>query len=131
MTAHDPNLLAEAREHRGRMNYLAGHAAEAQVAADYARRGYPMAAQCWRGAGGEVDLVLHDGDGLVFVEVKKARDFARALERITMRQMRRVAAAAQDFMARQGYSMLTPMRFDVAAVNGHGEISLIENVMFD
>lgn len=131
MTAHDPNLLAEARAHRGRMNNLAGHAAETQVAADYERRGYPLARQCWRGGGGEVDLVLHDGDGLVFVEVKKARDFARAVERVTRRQMHRVALAAQDFMMRNGFDSLTPMRFDVALVNGHGEISVIENAQFD
>ena len=38
------------RQHRGRQAYHAGLAAEAQVASDYERRGYPVAARRWRGA---------------------------------------------------------------------------------
>lgn len=65
--------------HRGAVAYQAGLAAEACIADDYERRGYPIAARRWRGQGGEIDLVARDGDGLVFIEVKKSRSFDRAV----------------------------------------------------
>lgn len=111
----------------GKTSYLAGLAAEDSVEADYARNGHDIAARRWRGSRGEIDIVAKDGDGFIFIEVKKARDFARAAERITRRQMHRIFGAASEFAARQPKGMLTPMRFDVALVNQHGERKIIEN----
>ncbi|MWD26806.1 hypothetical protein E0K89_004875 [Aquicoccus sp. SCR17] len=111
----------------GATSYHAGLAAEDCVARDYVSRGYPVAARRWRGAGGEVDLIARDGDGLIFIEVKKARDFARAAERLSQRQMRRIYDAAAEFLGTQPRGQLTPVRFDVALVDGYGRMSLIEN----
>ena len=69
------------RTTRGKMSWLAGMAAEDAVVADYARRGHSVAARRWRGSRGEIDIVARDGDGLIVVEVKQARDFARAAYR--------------------------------------------------
>ena len=52
---------------RGALGYHAGLAAEASVAAHYLRTGMSLAAERWRGAGGELDLVFRDGTGLIFV----------------------------------------------------------------
>lgn len=111
----------------GKTSYLAGLAAEDSVEADYARSGHDIAARRWRGRGGEIDIVARDGEGFIFIEVKKARDFARAAERITRRQMQRIFSAASEFAAGQPKGMLTPMRFDVALVNQAGERQIIEN----
>lgn len=111
----------------GQMAYLGGLSAEAGVAADYQRRGYVLDRQRWRGRSGEVDLILRDGDGLIFVEVKKSRSFARAAERVSPRQMARLCAAAEEFVANEPKGALTDMRFDVALQNAHGEIRIIEN----
>ncbi len=111
----------------GLTSYLAGLAAENSVEADYARKGHTIAARRWRGQSGEIDIIANDGEGLIFVEVKKARNFARAAERVTRRQMRRIMAAASEFVAGQPKGSLTPMRFDVALVNQHGERRIIEN----
>ena len=54
------------------MAYHAGLSAEDRIADDYERRGYSVAQRRWRGKGGEIDLIAQDGDGLVFIEVKKA-----------------------------------------------------------
>ena len=116
------------RQRNGRRNYLAGLAAEESVSRDYQTRGYRIAARRWRGSRGEIDLVAREGDGLVFVEVKKARDFAQAAQRLTRAQMRRIWGAASEFLAGEPNGQLTPVRFDVALVNNAGQMQVIENV---
>ena len=118
---------AVARRDRGRVGYLAGASAELRVAQDYERRGFPLDRRRWRGKAGEIDLIVRDGDGLVFVEVKKRRSFERAAERLTSRQMARLQTAAEEYLGTQPKGSLTDVRFDVALVNGHGEMRVIEN----
>jgi len=119
--------VVETRQHTGRLGYLAGDSAERRIAQDYERRGFPLARQRWRGSAGEIDLIVHDGDGLVFVEVKKSRSFARAAERLTRAQMRRIYASAEEYLGQMPNGSLTDVRFDVALVNERGETKVIEN----
>lgn len=115
----------------GQLFYLAGCSAEAQVAADYARRGYQLWHQRWRGQGGEIDLVFRASthSEIVFVEVKKSRSFAHAARRISEHQQRRICAAAEEFLGTLERGLLTPMRIDAAFVNGRGEIEVLENAI--
>jgi putative endonuclease len=113
----------------GSVSYHAGLSAEDQVARDYQRRGYPVAAHRWRGKGGEIDLVAHDGDGFVFVEVKKSRSHARAAERLSLRQIARLYDAASEFLAQCPRGLNTLARFDVALVDGQGRIEILENAL--
>ena len=115
------------REDRGRVAYHAGASAEDSIAADYERRGFQVSNRRWRGVGGEIDLVARGRDGLVFIEVKKARDFARAAARVSARQMERLCAAAEEFLGQEPGGLLTYMRFDVALVNASGEHRIVEN----
>ena len=111
---------------RGRTNYHAGLMAEAQIAQEYRRRGRPVIAERWRGSAGEIDLVAQDGEGLIFIEVKRARSFDCAVQRVSARQMRRVYGAASEFLGTQPKGQRTEVRFDVALVNGAGEIRIME-----
>ncbi|MCI2394272.1 YraN family protein [Aliiroseovarius sediminis] len=113
----------------GLVSYLSGQAAEDSVAADYARRGQPIEAQRWRGKYGEVDLIARDGDTVVFIEVKKSRDFLRAAERITKAQLQRIHATACEFLETEPKGQMTPCRFDVALVNAQGATQIIENAL--
>lgn len=115
------------RQSRGKTSHYAGEAAEMRIATDYERRGFPVARRRWRGQGGEIDLILRDGDGLVFVEVKQSRSFDRALAHLSQRQVARLYAAAEEYLGTQPQGSLTEIRFDVALVNGFGEIRVIEN----
>lgn len=112
----------------GRESYLAGLAAEDSVARDYERRGYGVVARRWRGSGGEIDLVLRDRDGFVFVEVKKARDFARAAGRLSAAQLGRICQTACEFLAGVPGGGLAAMRFDLAMVDGVGRMERLENI---
>ena len=102
---------------RGKMSYLGGMAAEDAVAAAYESRGHVLAAKRWRGSRGELDLVLRDGDGLIVVEVKQARDFARALSHLTQAQLARIYGTAAEFAAGEPGGQLTDLRLDVALVD--------------
>lgn len=114
---------------RGRMAYCAGEAAEQRIALDYERRGFTVARRRWRGAGGEIDLIVRDDRGLVFVEVKQSRSLSRAAQRLSARQMQRLASAAEEFAGTEPMGLLTDMRFDVALVDGTGRSEIIENAI--
>jgi len=120
---------ARVRAIAGARGHLAGQSAEDAVAAHYHRAGRDVVARRWRGRGGEVDLVARDGDELVFVEVKASRSFARAAERVTQRQIARLLAAAAEFLGDQPLGQATPVRFDVALVDGLGRIEVLENAL--
>jgi putative endonuclease len=99
----------------------AGGDAEDRAATYLASHGLQIVARNYRTRLGEIDLVARDGDILVFVEVRMRSDggFGGALESITPRKQRRIAAAAGLYLART--SRPPPCRFDVLAVDA-GEI---------
>ena len=111
----------------GITSYYAGLCAEDAVAQDYARRGRSVVQRRWRGKGGEIDLIFADGDGLIFVEVKKSRSHGRAAQSLSRRQMDRISMAASEFLGTQPRGQLTDVRFDLATVNDVGEIAILEN----
>lgn len=113
--------------HQGQMSYHAGLAAERLIARDYVRRGYRVAGHRWRGEAGEIDLITRDDDGVVFVEVKKSRDFATAAQRLSRAQMRRLYHSAEQFLGGEPQGQLTNARFDVALVDAAGRFEIIEN----
>lgn len=111
----------------GLTSYHAGLAAESAVETHYLRTGHVISDRRWRGAGGEIDLVARDGDVLIFVEVKKSRDFARAAEQLSQRQMTRIYNTASEYLAGEPNGQDTNVRFDVALMNEAGHIQVIEN----
>lgn len=118
------------REDAGRSNYLAGQAAEDAVSRHYEARGLTLVKARWRGKAGEVDLILRDGDELVFVEVKHSRSFHSAAARLLPKQVERLMRAAEEFAGGEPKGLLTEMRFDVALVNGQGEVHILENALW-
>lgn len=114
---------------RGRGGHLSGLAAEEQVARFYERRGAELLARRWRGEGGEIDLILREGDLIVFVEVKQRRARAGLHEAITERQWRRLGSAAEEYMLGPGRltGAIRGCRFDAALVGADGRIEIIEN----
>lgn len=120
-------MTAVARNSRGRMSYHAGISAEDIVARDYRNRGRSIACRRWRGMSGEVDLIARQDDKVIFVEVKKSSSFDRAAHMLGRRQMDRLCSAASEFLAGEPAGQLTDVRFDLALVNGRGEVRVIEN----
>ncbi len=117
----------DARHHRGKVAFHAGIAAENSVAQDYERRGLAVARRRWRGKSGEIDLIVQDGAALIFVEVKQSRNFARAAQSLSARQMQRIYLSAEEYLGQEPNGSLTDVRFDVALVDGSGATQIIEN----
>lgn len=115
----------------GSVGYHAGLAAEDIVAADYARRQHGLVARRWRGKSGEIDLIMRDGDTVVFIEVKKSRSSSRAAARLGRCQMDRICAAAGEFLSGEPRGQLTDVRFDLAMVDGQGQTAIIENAFME
>lgn len=111
----------------GITSYHAGLVAEDQVAQTYERRGNKVLERRWRKSGGEVDLIVQQDDCVVFVEVKRAASFGNAAERVSARQIQRLYAAAGEYLANMPQGLNTDTQFDVALVNGSGEIEILEN----
>ncbi|MDF3934380.1 YraN family protein [Pseudomonas citronellolis] len=80
--------------------------------------GLRLLAQNWRCRRGELDLVMLDGDTVVFVEVRCRRNpaFGGALESVDARKRQRLVAAAEHFLQQEARWSRHPCRFDVVAV---------------
>ena len=67
---------------------------------------------------GELDLIMRDGDTLVFVEVRQraAGSQVSAAASISPAKIRRLVRAAQVYLQR--FNRMPPCRFDVVAIDG-------------
>jgi putative endonuclease len=96
-----------------------GRWGEDRAATHYRRLGYEVLDRNWRCSHGEMDLILRDGDLIVFCEVKTRRTDAYgsgfwAVDHRKQARLRRIAAAWLHANRYQGISI----RFDVAAITG-------------
>jgi putative endonuclease len=89
--------------------------------------GFRLEARNVRLAGGEVDLVLREGETLVFVEVKARAARGTAAEAVSADKRRRLARAAALWAARKGLPR-GGLRFDVVTVEGRGPDCSIRHV---
>lgn len=97
----------------------AGQQAEDQALDVLQRRGLRLVARNWRCRGGELDLVMLDGDTVVFVEVRFRSHAAwgGALESVDARKRGRLSAAAQQFLQAHPRWREHSCRFDVVAMS--------------
>ncbi|MEP6634048.1 MAG: YraN family protein [Luteimonas sp.] len=78
--------------------------------------------------GGELDLVMRDGDTLVFVEVRYRRDprFGGGAASIDANKRRKLIHAAQSFLQAHRQFSTSPCRFDVIDASGDPDHPTIE-----
>jgi putative endonuclease len=93
-----------------------GLSAETRAAALLLVKGFRIVARRWRSPVGEIDLVVRRGRLLVFVEVKARGAFDDAAEAVTERQRRRIAAAAEAWLASHADDLDRDIRFDAVLV---------------
>ncbi len=89
-----------------------GAAAE-QAAAEYLeRQGLKLVARNFRCRGGEIDLIMRDGETLVFIEVRSRSraDYGGAAASITATKQARIILAARHYLAQ--HAVDAPCRFD-------------------
>ena len=104
MTRYDKGISGEERAER----YLAG-------------LGYVPVARRVRAPGGEIDLVMRDGETLVFVEVKARPESPRGsgLAAVTPGKRRHILRAAEGYLVSREETG-SPVRFDVVEISRDG-----------
>ncbi len=109
-----------------------------KIACDFlARNGYKIMETNYRCPDGEIDIVAHQEDTLVFVEVrtKKSTKFGTPEESITPTKMERLRTVAAHYGQNRS-NLPTAWRIDVVAIQMDNQgmvsrIELIENAVED
>jgi putative endonuclease len=96
-----------------------GSDAEQQALQYLLRQGLALVRQNFRTRRGEIDLILRDGNCLVFVEVRyrAANQFSRAGLTVDIHKQRKLIRTAAVFLAKQGQFTNSVCRFDVVAID--------------
>ena len=113
MTPTEPALDRRAR----------GDAVETAALAFLQRHGLRLLARNAQARGGELDLVMLDGDAVVFVEVRyrASDDFGGAAASVTPAKQRRLVRAATRYLASHPSLAALPCRFDVVGAEGDAD----------
>lgn len=95
-----------------------GRHGEDRALAHLLQHGLLLVARNFSCKGGEIDLIMQDGTGLVFVEVRSRADARHggAAASVTPAKQRRLIIAAQVYLLR--LKKVPPCRFDVIAIDG-------------
>lgn len=104
---------------RSRTTAETGALIERQARAFFEERGLRFVAANFRTRFGELDLVMEDGETLVFVEVRYRRGDSHggALASVTTHKQQRLLKAAAQFLAQHGAAHRM-VRFDIVGVTG-------------
>lgn len=116
-----PQSVAEVTDSLpGAKRHPAGAAWE-QAACDFlCDRGLKLVQHNYRCRFGEIDLVMREGNCIVFVEVRYRRhsNFGGGLGSVTLRKQHRMTRVASHFLQRHARLAENPCRFDVVAISG-------------
>ncbi|MGC2166203.1 MAG: YraN family protein [Gallionella sp.] len=96
---------------------MTGALAEQWAARYLQQRGLKLAGQNYRSRFGEIDLIMHDGEVLVFVEVRlrSSARFGGAAASIDSRKQQRIVRTAECYLA--AIAPVPPCRFDAVLMD--------------
>lgn len=108
-----------------------GSAYEEAACAYLKERGYRLLHKNYRCRIGELDLVMQDGETIVFVEVKARMGdtSGTALEAVDARKQAVLQKLAVAYLTKEIGSLEVPCRFDVVGVD-QGKISHVKNAFW-
>ncbi len=105
-----------------------GDAAEEQALLYLQKQGLVLIERSFLCKGGEIDLIMREGNCLVFVEVRqrKSKQFGGAIASVTAAKQRRLVHAAQFYL--QKIKVIPPCRFDLIAIDGE-DMQWLRNII--
>lgn len=112
------------------MSLRLGLAAEDRALDFLMGHGFTLVARNYRCSRGEIDLIMQQGQGLVFVEVRKRTNghFGTALESVNRQKQERLLYSAEHYLQANPKLRNWPRRFDIVAIEGEaGKINWIKN----
>jgi putative endonuclease len=106
---------------------ICGESAEEQAHNFLISKGLKPVCRNYRCKQGELDLIMTDQQTLVIVEVRfrKTDQYGSALESVTRVKQSRIIAATHHYLASRKTD--SPVRFDVIAISGNGNIDWVQN----
>ena len=109
---------------------MLGDSGERRAESFLKRNGLRTIERNWHCRQGELDLVMSDGELLVFVEVRlrTPRGFADGAASVDRHKQRKLVQAASMFLAQHVQWQDSPCRFDVVGIEGDtGEVAWVRN----
>ncbi|MGQ9425946.1 YraN family protein [Gilvimarinus sp. F26214L] len=99
---------------------LTGQRAEREAEAFLCAKGLRLEERNFSCKLGEIDLIMRDGDTLVFAEVRYRTNprFGSPAESVDYRKQQKIVRSAQYFMQRKRLVDAIPCRFDVVSITG-------------
>jgi putative endonuclease len=91
------------------------------------QRGLKLVARNYRSRFGEIDLIMRDGETLVFVEVRLrgSKDFGGAAASIDARKQAKLISTAQLYLATLAH--IPPCRFDAVLLDSPDNVEWVKN----
>jgi putative endonuclease len=103
--------------------------AEAESAASHflQQQGLKLLLQNYRSRFGEIDLIMEDGETLVFIEVRMRSQshFGGAAASIDQRKQSKLISTAHVYLA--SLNRIPPCRFDALLLDGNANIEWVKN----
>jgi len=105
-----------------------GHAAETLACRHLEAQGLRLIARNVRSPFGEIDLLMREGETLVFVEVRRrgSERFGTPAETVGARKQQRLRATAAHYLQQHPQESQKPCRFDILAISDEGRARRIE-----
>ncbi|MDH3901183.1 MAG: YraN family protein [Gammaproteobacteria bacterium] len=105
-----------------------GKDAETLAGSYLAKHGLSLVQRNYHSRHGEIDLVMADGDCIVFVEVRYRRQsaFGSGAETVDHSKQARITACARHYLQQHPAASARPCRFDVVGISGS-----LKNPQFD
>ena len=106
---------------------IRGESAEEQAHQLLINKGLKPVCRNYRCKQGELDLIMTDQQTLVIIEVRfrKTDQYGSAVESVTRAKQSRIIAATHIYLSSQKADR--PVRFDVIAISGNGNVEWIQN----
>jgi putative endonuclease len=106
---------------------IRGESAEEQAHKFLINKGLTPVCRNYRCKQGELDLIMTDHQTLVIIEVRfrKTDQYGSAAETVTRAKQSRIIAATHIYLS--SHKADRPVRFDVIAISGNGNVEWIQN----
>jgi len=106
---------------QNRQRAATGKQAETEACKYLQRQGLTLVERNYLCKRGEIDLIMHDGQSTVFVEVRYRRNdrFGSSAESVDARKQAKLLATAQHYLQQHPRAAQQACRFDVVALTTH------------
>ena len=108
--------------------YQTGKIAEDLACKYLNQQGLRLLTRNYRTPGGEIDLIMQDGETIVFIEVRSRKNnkTMHVVESINTEKCARIIRASQQYLQRKKHGSDNLCRFDVVLVIGRLEDAKVE-----